>query len=147
MVANAPRFAKSVNIFFRERFPIYGNMYHCTFFLITLCCILSFFIVFILYLHIFICLYTGIRSNFDTLKFNGACKITLILFVAHPQLAQGAWHFSIIIDNSQIIISVGHFECILTNTHNTLPRISRTVSHGLYISIKAVSCLFFKITV
>ncbi len=32
---------------------------------------------------------------------------------------QGAYQVSITIDNSWIIISVGHFECIITDTHNT----------------------------
>ena len=35
------------------------------------------------------------------------------------ELMQGACHFPIIIDYFRIIISVGHFECIITVTHNT----------------------------
>ena len=32
---------------------------------------------------------------------------------------QEVCHFLIIIDNSQIIVGVGHFECIITVTHIT----------------------------
>ena len=31
MFANAPRFMKSVNIFFREQFPIYDTQFFCIF--------------------------------------------------------------------------------------------------------------------
>ena len=62
---------------------------------------------------------------FDTMYIcNGQLCITRYYFIQISMifivlgLIQRACRFPIIIDNSRIIISVGHFECILTNTYN-----------------------------
>ena len=35
------------------------------------------------------------------------------------EVMHGACHFPVIFDNSRIIISDSHFECMITDTHNT----------------------------
>ena len=70
---------------------------------------------------------------------------------------QGACH---ILDSSRIIISVGHFECIITDTHNALHNLkffflslnmdvtANTYTVFLYDltfkGIKVVSCIFLR---
>ena len=68
--------------------------------------------------YIYIC--TRARLQQHNFHHDPESRYTIVqyLALAEPiELIQGACHFPIIIDNSWIIISVGHFECITTDTH------------------------------